>query len=134
MRASMASASSSCATDPSAWTTRSSRCTAMPPREPHRSGAGEPAPSRETHRSGAGQPAPSREAHRSGAGQPAPSRETTIVHRGHGLPYSKGLMAQALSATALSEERSFELARLIERRLAERGEPEIDVAALHALA
>jgi 2-phosphoglycerate kinase len=43
-------------------------------------------------------------------------------------------MAQALSATALSQERSFELARLIERRLAERGDPEIDVAALHALA
>jgi 2-phosphoglycerate kinase len=60
--------------------------------------------------------------------------ETIVVHKGHGLPYSKGLMAQALSATALSQERSFELARLIERRLAERGEPEIDVAALHALA
>jgi 2-phosphoglycerate kinase len=43
-------------------------------------------------------------------------------------------MAQALSATALSHERAFELARLIESRLAERGEPEIDVAALHALA
>jgi 2-phosphoglycerate kinase len=63
-----------------------------------------------------------------------PPEETTVMHRGHGLPYSKGLMAQALSATALSEERSFELARLIERRLAERGEPEIDVAELHALA
>jgi 2-phosphoglycerate kinase len=74
------------------------------------------------------------EQHRSGAGQPAPSRETIVVHKGHGLPYSKGLMAQALSATALSQERSFELARLIERRLAERGEPEIDVTALHALA
>ncbi|MGH2763057.1 MAG: zeta toxin family protein, partial [Thermoleophilaceae bacterium] len=51
-----------------------------------------------------------------------------------GLPYSKGLMAQALSATALSLERSFELARLIERRLAERDEREIDVTALDALA
>src|SRR5918999_3201331 len=60
--------------------------------------------------------------------------ETVVMRKGHGLPYSKGLMAQALSATALSQERSFELARLIERRLAERGEPEIDVAALHALA
>jgi 2-phosphoglycerate kinase len=63
-----------------------------------------------------------------------PSRETIVVRKGHGLPYSKGLMAQALSATALSQERVFELARLIERRLAERGEPQIDVAALHALA
>jgi 2-phosphoglycerate kinase len=77
---------------------------------------------------------PPEESDRSGAGQPAPSRETIVVRKGHGLPYSKGLMAQALSATALSQERSFELARLIERRLAERGEPEIDVAALHALA
>ena len=56
------------------------------------------------------------------------------MHKGHGLPYSKGLMAQALSATALSQERAFELARLIETRLAERGEEEIDVAALHVLA
>jgi 2-phosphoglycerate kinase len=60
--------------------------------------------------------------------------ETIVVRKGHGLPYSKGLMAQALSATALSQERSFELARLIERRLGERGEAEIDVSALHALA
>jgi 2-phosphoglycerate kinase len=59
--------------------------------------------------------------------------ETIVVHKGHGLPYSKGLMAQALSATALSLERSFELARLIEGRLAERGQAEIDVEALHAL-
>jgi 2-phosphoglycerate kinase len=63
-----------------------------------------------------------------------PVAETIVVHRGHGLPYSKGLMAQALSATALSQERSFELARMIERRLAERGEAEIDVGALDALA
>jgi 2-phosphoglycerate kinase len=63
-----------------------------------------------------------------------PPSETIVVHKGHGLPYSKGLMAQALSATALSQERSFELARLIERRLAKLGESEIDVAALHALA
>jgi 2-phosphoglycerate kinase len=62
------------------------------------------------------------------------SPETIVVHKGHGLPYSKGLMAQALSATALSQERSFELARLIERRLAERGRPEIDVSVLHSLA
>jgi 2-phosphoglycerate kinase len=62
------------------------------------------------------------------------TREAIVVDGGHGLPYSKGLMAQALSATALSQERSFELARLIERRLAERGEAEIDVAALDALA
>ena len=60
--------------------------------------------------------------------------ETIVVHKGHGLPYSKGLMAQALSATALSQERAFELARLIECKLGERGEAEIDVGALHSLA
>ena len=32
---------------------------------------------------------------------PACACETIVVHKGHGLPYSKGLMAQALSATAL---------------------------------
>jgi 2-phosphoglycerate kinase len=62
------------------------------------------------------------------------ARETIVVSKGHGLPYSKGLMAQALSATALSLERSFELARMIEMRLAERAEAEIDEADLHALA
>jgi 2-phosphoglycerate kinase len=60
--------------------------------------------------------------------------ETIVVNKGHGLPYSKGLMAQALSATALSQERSFELARLIETRLAQRGDTRIDVEELHALA
>lgn len=59
--------------------------------------------------------------------------ETIVVHKGHGLPYSKGLLAQALQATGLSPERSFALARLVEARLTERGEPEIGVAALHTL-
>jgi 2-phosphoglycerate kinase len=61
------------------------------------------------------------------------SPETIVIHRGHGLPYSKGLMAQSLSATGLSPERSFELAQLVEARLAERGDSEIDVASLRAL-
>jgi 2-phosphoglycerate kinase len=61
------------------------------------------------------------------------SPETIVVHRGHGLPYSKGLMAQSLSATGLSLERSFELARIVERRLGERAASEIDVAGLRAL-
>lgn len=62
------------------------------------------------------------------------SGETVVVHKGHGLPYSKGVMAQALSATALSQERAFELARAIEGRLAERDTDEIGLAELHALA
>jgi 2-phosphoglycerate kinase len=36
-----------------------------------------------------------------------------------GLPYSKGLMAQALSASGLAPERAYELARAIEARLGE---------------
>ena len=60
--------------------------------------------------------------------------ETIVFHKGHGLPYSKGLMAQSLSATGLSLERAFELARLIEARLGARGEAEIDTAALQGLA
>jgi 2-phosphoglycerate kinase len=42
-------------------------------------------------------------------------------------------MAQTLSATGLSLERSFELARIVERRLGERAAAEIDVAGLRAL-
>ena len=60
--------------------------------------------------------------------------ETVVMHRGHGLPYSKGLMSQTLSATGLSPQRSFDLARQIEDRLTERGEPEVDLAGLRALA
>lgn len=59
--------------------------------------------------------------------------ETIVFHKGHGLPYSKGLTAQDLSATGLSLERSFELARLVERRLAERGSATIEVAELRAV-
>jgi 2-phosphoglycerate kinase len=59
--------------------------------------------------------------------------ETIVVHKGHGLPYSKGLMAQSLQGTGLSPERAFELARRIEARLGERGDGEIDVAGLDRL-
>ena len=60
--------------------------------------------------------------------------ETVVVHRGHGLPYSKGLMSQSLSATGLSPQRAFDLAREIEARLEERGEREVDLAGLRVLA
>jgi 2-phosphoglycerate kinase len=60
--------------------------------------------------------------------------ETIVVQKGHGLPYSKGLMAQSLAATGLPLERSFELARVVEKRLADDGHSEIDTAALGALA
>ena len=58
--------------------------------------------------------------------------ETIVVHKGHGLPYSKGLMAQSLQASGLTPERSFELAREIERRLALRGDREVGVDGLDA--
>lgn len=60
--------------------------------------------------------------------------ETIVVQKAHGLPYSKGVMAQALSATGLPPERAFELARLIERRLERRGQPQIAVEELQGLA
>ena len=59
--------------------------------------------------------------------------ETIVVHKGHGLPYSKGLTAQALSATGLPLERSFELARMVERRLEEGGLAQIEVAELRSV-
>jgi len=59
--------------------------------------------------------------------------ETIVFHKGHGLPYSKGLTAQALSATGLSPERSFELAQRVEVRLAELRAREVDVAGLRRL-
>jgi 2-phosphoglycerate kinase len=61
------------------------------------------------------------------------SPETIVIHKGHGLPYSKGLMAQSLSASGLGPERSFELAREIERRLRLRGDREIGVEGLDEL-
>src|SRR3954454_24859095 len=59
-----------------------------------------------------------------------PRPETIVMHKGHGLPYSKGLMAQAISATGLSPGRAFELARVIEERL---DGGEISTADLHGL-
>ena len=61
------------------------------------------------------------------------SPETIVFHKAHGLPYSKGLAAQELSATGLAPERSFELARLVERRLEAAGAETIDVAGLRRL-
>lgn len=60
--------------------------------------------------------------------------ETIVLHRGYGLPYSKGLMAQALSATGLTPQRAFDLARQVERRLGERGADTIDLTSLRSLA
>jgi 2-phosphoglycerate kinase len=63
-----------------------------------------------------------------------PTREVVVIRSDYGLPYSKGLMAQSITATGLPPERSFALARLIEQRLGERDEAEVSVAELRALA
>jgi len=60
--------------------------------------------------------------------------EVVVVSREHGLPYSKGLMAQSMMAAGLPPGRSWELARAVEGRLAERGEPTIAVPELRELA
>jgi 2-phosphoglycerate kinase len=59
----------------------------------------------------------------------------TIVYSGDrpGLPYSKGLTAQQLSASGLSLERSYEIAVIVERRLAARPERRIDTDDLREL-
>ena len=59
--------------------------------------------------------------------------ETIVVNRSHGLPYSKGLMAQSLSASGIAPDRGYELARVVEARLEERGEPTIGVGELRAM-
>ncbi len=60
--------------------------------------------------------------------------ETIVYNRErHGLPYSKGLMAQSLSASGLSPHRAYELALIVERRLHERTGSDIAVADLHEL-
>src|SRR5436305_15278122 len=60
--------------------------------------------------------------------------ETIVLKGGHGLPYSKGLMAQSLSAAGLAPDRAYELARALEARLEERREASIDSGALRDLA
>jgi 2-phosphoglycerate kinase len=60
--------------------------------------------------------------------------ETIVLKGEHGLPYSKGLMAQSLSASGLAPDRAYEVARALERRLDARGEATIDVDALRELA
>jgi len=57
-----------------------------------------------------------------------------IVDREHGIPYSKGLMAQSLMATGLAPERAYHIAREIEQHLIESGESNITLARLREIA
>lgn len=60
--------------------------------------------------------------------------ETIVTHRARGgLPYSKGLMAQSLSATGLTPARAWALARAVEQRLEAAGRAAIESSALRTL-
>ena len=60
--------------------------------------------------------------------------ETIVTHRARGgLPYSKGLMTQALSATGLTPARAWALARTIEQRLEADAIDAIESSALRTL-
>ena len=60
--------------------------------------------------------------------------EPLVLRGDRGVPYSKWLMAQSLSASGLGPERAYELARLIEARLEALAGGGIDVAGLRGLA
>jgi 2-phosphoglycerate kinase len=60
--------------------------------------------------------------------------ETIVTHRARGgLPYSKGLMTQSLSAIGLTPARAWEMARLIEQRLETDAVDAIESSALRTL-
>lgn len=63
-------------------------------------------------------------------------RERVVIvrERDHGLPYSKGLMANTIMASGLSPMRSYHVAQTIEDRLHEQGREEIDTTDLRKLA
>lgn len=60
--------------------------------------------------------------------------ETIVTHRARGgLPYSKGLMAQSLSAAGLTPARAWALARAVEQRLEADGAEAIESSDLRAV-
>ena len=69
----------------------------------------------------------------SAARRPA-ADEIVVVSRDHGLPYSKGLMAQSMMAAGLVPARAYDLAKLVEGRLQERAQSEIGVDVLREVA
>lgn len=62
-------------------------------------------------------------------------RERVVIvrERDHGLPYSKGLMANTIMASGLSPVRAYHVAQTIEDRLHDDGREEIDAADLRKL-
>jgi 2-phosphoglycerate kinase len=64
-----------------------------------------------------------------------PRNPIYVTSRDHALPYSKGVMAQSLTAAGLSPERAYAISSLIERRLKrERPRSELTVRELHEFA
>jgi 2-phosphoglycerate kinase len=57
-----------------------------------------------------------------------------ILKRRHGLPYSRGLMAQSMMAAGLAPGRAYDLAREVGERLVRRSAREVSVADLRRLA
>jgi|YelNatPaOPRAMG01_1025707.scaffolds.fasta_scaffold07149_2 2-phosphoglycerate kinase len=60
--------------------------------------------------------------------------ELIVVNQSYGLPYSKGLMAQALMATGISPERAYQVAAAVEVTLKRKGTPTITLAGLREVA
>ena len=63
-----------------------------------------------------------------------PEAPIVITDKRHGLPFSKGLMAQSFTATGLSPLRAYKAAQIVEDRIRERGELRISVTALRQMA
>ncbi len=57
-----------------------------------------------------------------------------ITEARHGLPYSKGLMAQSFMATGLAPSASYQAARRVEEGMRERGELQVSTARLRDIA
>lgn len=64
----------------------------------------------------------------------AARRPIVIAEARHGLPYSKGLMAQSFMATGMPPSRAYAVASEVEKRIRESGETRITTEALHDLA
>jgi 2-phosphoglycerate kinase len=62
-----------------------------------------------------------------------PDREPRIRGRGHPLPYSKGRLATTLFLSGFEAERSYELARVVERAVTEHGADELTLEELYGL-
>ena len=61
-------------------------------------------------------------------------RPIIIAEARHGLPYSKGLMAQSFMAAGMPPSRSYAVASAVEKAIRDSGKVQISTAELHALA